>query len=1141
MTSQTLQFPIRLESPSGLSMQTNANGSIRRMDHRDIILNLFPGNEAEGGPANLYLRRHGARFEAVPLLGPESPAAVHCDKGGFVASGEWQGIRFSVSLILAQSASAWFWHVALENTGDRAEELDLIYTQDLALAHYGLVRLNEYYVSQYVDHTPLNHPQRGVVLASRQNLSMGGGNPWCVIGALGQGVSFATDALQFQGLAARAGGSPPGLIQGLPGARRQHEHSMAAIQDAPLRLEPGQGARRGFFGWFEEDHPAATSAADLVFVDQALALPEAVCPDFLLPPEEAGPKDRMKDEMIGGDGAESATLFSTSPLLDALDLTEAEIAELFWGERREAEYEDGQLLSFFTGARSHVVFKAKELGVLRPHGQILRSGSGLTPDESSLTSTVWMAGVFHSMVTQGHVSINRFLSTTHSYLGLFRSHGQRVFVEVSGGWRLLDLPSAFEMRPEGCRWVYKHAGGMIQVRSGASTAGHELSLSVEVLEGPKVRFLLSNHVAINGDDGIEAVSVRFVRDEAGLFVGPISESDVGRRFPEGGFRIDPLPGTLIERAGGDELLFVDDRSRSQPFLCLITAPAWAVGFRIKGCLIPAAEVIEERTSAGRYWREMTAQLRIHPPAGSPLAGDVARLGEILPWFAHNALIHYLSPRGLEQYSGGGWGTRDVCQGPVEMLLALGRFASMRDILIRVFKNQNPDGDWPQWFMFFDRERNIRPSDSHGDIVFWPILALGQYLIASEDAALLDEVVPFFHPEGDDKAGRASLWAHVERAFGVIAERRIPSTRLAAYGHGDWNDALQPVDPAMRERLCSAWTVTLHYQTLVTLAEALRRLGRSEQAAGYEAMAADVRADFQRLLIVDDVLAGFAYFHGDGRIDYLLHPRDRSTGLSYSLLPMIHAITNGLLAPEQAAAHLQCIESHLLGSDGARLFDRPMEYRGGLQKYFQRAESSTFFGREIGLMYTHAHLRYAEALARYGDAEGFFRALCKANPIGLRSLVPAATLRQANCYYSSSDAAFADRYQAYAEYARALRGEIPLDGGWRIYSSGAGIAMGLILRGLLGLRRGNSALVIDPVIPKSLDGLVAGLDLAGRRVEVVYHVEDAGCGPTALKLNGADLPYTREPNPYRLGGARVPMTAVLAKLTGGPNRMDVHLA
>ena len=65
------------------------------------------------------------------------------------------------------------------------------------------------------------------------------------------------------------------------------------------------------------------------------------------------------------------------------------------------------------------------------------------------------------------------------------------------------------------------------------------------------------------------------------------------------------------------------------------------------------------------------------------------------------------------------------------------------------------------------------------------------------------------------------------------------------------------------------------------------------------------------------------------------------------------------------------------------------------------------------MYMHAHLRYAQALAHVGDANGFFRALCQANPIGIRAVVPTATLRQANCYYSSSDAAFDDRYQASA--------------------------------------------------------------------------------------------------------------------------------
>jgi cellobiose phosphorylase len=487
-------YPIHIESPSGLHVQVNANGSIRRIDYRDIILNLFLGNEIEGGTTNLYLRRHGAASAAIPLLGPCSPLAFHLDASGLTATGEWQGLRVSAALVLAASAAAWLWHVTLENMGHAATMVDLLYAQDVALAHYGTVRLNEYYVSQYVDHTPLTHPERGVVLAVRQNLPMGGRHPWAIIGSLGRGVSFATDALQFHGLATRAGTAAVGLTQAqLPGKRQQHEHAMVVIQDAPVRLAPNTAVNLGFFGWFEADHPAATATADLAFVDQALALPEV---------------GGMPEQSVEAAGAPpAATLFSTRPPLTSLDLAETELTELFGNNWRQVERENDRLLSFFTGVHSHVVLKAKELRVLRPHGHILRTGNGLTPDEASLTSTTWMAGVFHSMLTQGHVSINRFLSTTRSYLSLLRAHGQRIFVELSDGYALLDVPSAYEITPNGCRWIYKHAAGLLAVRSWASIDRHQLHLGVEILAGAPCRLLLSHHIALHGDDGAEAVPV----------------------------------------------------------------------------------------------------------------------------------------------------------------------------------------------------------------------------------------------------------------------------------------------------------------------------------------------------------------------------------------------------------------------------------------------------------------------------------------------------------------------------------------------------------------------------------------------------------------------------------------------------------
>ena len=163
-------------------------------------------------------------------------------------------------------------------------------------------------------------------------------------------------------------------------------------------------------------------------------------------------------------------------MLSTLDLDVETLRRYFatpW--RHEEVDEQGERLSFFYATDRHVVLRAKELRTQRPHGHLLRTGRHTTPDETALTSTAWMNGVFHSMLTQGHVSINRFLSTIHTYLGLFRSHGQRVFVQIGENWQLLDLPSAFEMSPEGCRWIYRHAGGLIQVRAAARSDPHELT------------------------------------------------------------------------------------------------------------------------------------------------------------------------------------------------------------------------------------------------------------------------------------------------------------------------------------------------------------------------------------------------------------------------------------------------------------------------------------------------------------------------------------------------------------------------------------------------------------------------------------------------------------------------------------------
>jgi cellobiose phosphorylase len=273
---------------------------------------------------------------------------------------------------------------------------------------------------------------------------------------------------------------------------------------------------------------------------------------------------------------------------------------------------------------------------------------------------------------------------------------------------------------------------------------------------------------------------------------------------------------------------------------------------------------------------------------------------------------------------------------------------------------------------------------------------------------------------------------------------------------------------------------LLFQQLNRYAEVLRRAGRAGEAAAPSQLASAMRLDFNRYLLRDGTVAGYGLFEPNGGPpELLLHPSDTRTGLKYSLLPMTQSIIGGLFTPEQAARHVQFIREHLLFPDGARLIDRPTAYRGGPQMMFQRAESSSFFGREIGLMYVHAHLRYAEAMAILGDAEALWEALQLANPIAVTDHLAQALPRQRNAYFSSSDAAFPDRYAAGTEWQQVKAGTVGVEGGWRIYSSGPGLFTGILICDVLGLRRRWGKRAVHPLLPAALNNVRAELDTGGK--------------------------------------------------------------
>ncbi len=1121
---QTAHVPAprpRVDSPQGLVAEFTTNGSLARLEAFGHSLLLYPASELEAGPAGLHLRvLDGDRARWTPLLGPGSGAVVSTGDGVVHLHGSWSGLDWTVAFrpgsgdadgrgaSEARHAS-WSWDVEVVNTGDRELVVDVVLTHDPALASPGAVATNEYYVAQYLDVSPLA-TCRGTALAVRQNMP-GTSVPWLLLGSLRRGTGWATDALQVLERTA-TGTTLAGLDRSvLPGARLQHEHTLAVLQDEPVPLAPGATHHTGFVGVVLADHPAATSAEDAHWLGVAVA-------ETVAPADEVTP---------AGGVAVVPTVFSGDPILECRPLTAEELTLLDLAPVGDVETSPAGDPWAWAGRHGHVVLAAKELAVLRPHGHLLRTGGALSPDTRGLTSTVWMDGTFMSQVTRGHVGRDPLLTGRRSYVGLHLAHGARVLVDTGDGTgdgrRLLGTPSAWRVGLDGCTWVYATDDLLLEVSSSAPADRDELTLTVRVVSGAPRGLLVALATA-----GGQTVT-------AGTSSVTVGGTD----------------GWLLEWEGGDAHvaddapLHADHTSRDASWVTLTVDPttAWTLRTTGAGSSSPGAPAASDPTGAVRapFWDTAAHTLSLRAAdAPADRAELLAPISSALPWFAHDALVHYLSPRGLEQYTGGGWGTRDVCQGPVGLLTALDRQDVVRELLGRVFRAQNARGDWPQAFEFLPPLPTSGQQDSHGDVVFWPLLAAGEHLLASGEADLLEVVVPLVGDDGLTEPLRVA--EHLARAVGRIEEGTVAGSPLPAYGHGDWNDSLQPADPHLASNLVSVWTSVLQTQALRTLANGLRAVGAEPELAERAASLADATEDaIHHELITDDVLPGYVLHGADGRREPLVHPRDDRTGLTFGILPWVHAVSADLLTSEQAEHHLALVDEHLLGPDGARLFDRPVGYAGGPMSVFQRAEASTFWGREIGLMYVHAHLRWAEALARVGHAERLLRALAQATPRGAVDLVRPARPRQSTTYFSSSDGAFTDRYDAQERYPALVEGQVPLEGGWRVYSSGPGLFLRLVVEAFLGIRRRGTRVELDPVVDPGLGELRATVPFDGGTLDVLVRTGRNGHGVTRVTARGTDLVTTTLDNPYRHGGASVrldDLRAAVAARSEGDDGPDV---
>lgn len=1092
MILKTLSAPITLKNGNSTFTFLPGGDSFEWI-HESIMINAFRGNTLNGSSNNIYLRIYkDGSINFYPLIGLASKSSLKSSNSSLVFEGTAEQISYTVTLRLTPYG-IWFWDISLDGKCDKA---DIIYSQDIGIGTKGSVNSNELYVAQYLGHSVFEG-DCGYVICSRQNMPQDESYPYLQQGSLGiRSIAYSTDGTQFFGLSYKKTNIPETLLGNLPSKNKQYELSHTALQTETFTLS---GAKQfSFYGICKSNHPEVIEEIEYIQeLHKAYSHSES---------QKFQP---VKVPSLSKTGTPYAS-----------EQWNTEQVNKYFPHRLLEEKEDDTLLSFFTPTNGHVVLQSKELITERPHGHILMTNFDLTKvPQGVVSSTNYIYGVFNCQLVVGNTSYNKLLSNHRGLLNVEKNSGQRIYVKAGDFYNQLTLPAAYEMDVSGSTWYYQLEDDVLIVTSFAMYNRPEIVLKVQSVNYKKYDFIVT-HQLTAGPNEYES-DIVLEKEGNILQIHPSSDVITNSYYPDLHFRMRiPEDSTIA-----DDSFFFAENTTINPSLLSVMIPS-SSNFDIvmqgyeNGNDIPFLDSYDypaQKEAYHEYYDNLTCNFQLSAPNGNPLTTQ--KLNAIIRWYAHDALIHFASPHGLEQSGGAAWGTRDVCQGPIEFFLTTQHFQLARHILLTLFSHQIDEiFEWPQWFMF--DHYPMHQEDCHGDVVFWPLKAISDYIEATGDSSILEEVVDYRTRQDALPVNKPeTILIHIKRAVDTIKNRYLPGTALISYAGGDWDDTLQPANRKLKENLVSAWTQALAMQTLELLSKYVFDTDEAF-AKDVSLMAEDIKNSFYQYLIKDGVIAGFLYRESGEHMKYMLHPADTETSIQYRLLPLTRSIIAQLAEPELAARNMEIIDQHLSCPDGVRLMDHPASYNGGISKIFLRAEQAANVGREISLQYVHAHIRYIEATAKLGLAEKAWDALMRITPILLSQYVPNALTRQSNVYYSSSEGSFYDRYEYAANFDKLRTGDICVKGGWRLYSSGPGIYIRRIIADLLGIRFKNNYIHIDPVITEDLDGISFQYTCYEKTVFFIYHIDNSIDQPICVKSGDEELPGNYINNHYRNGGFEI---------------------